>query len=137
MSPSGSAEVRMEAILSRIFAEMPFAGDAGLIASVLEGFAKSDEFLVEDLCVFDGNEFSMFRFSSVRISYREDAMTWTVLSGHEAGARRSAVGGSGIGIGKSNAFFSEAVDIWSLVKLGALAGEISVAEVIGVDKNDV
>lgn len=137
MPPSGAAEVGIEAIFSRVFGEVPLSGDAGLIAFCFESLSDRGEFLVKNSGVLSWNELAVARLSTVGISNGENAMTWAVTSCHEAGSGWSAVCSSGVGLGEVHAFFSETVDIWGLVVSGALAGEVSVAEVIRVNEDDV
>ena len=79
----------------------------------------------------------MFGFAAIRIPYGVDSVAGRILPCHEAGAGGGAVRGSGVGIGESHAFFREAIDVWGLVIDRTLAGKIGVAEVVGVDQNDV
>jgi len=79
----------------------------------------------------------VFGFATIGVPHGVDAMTGRILASHEAGAGGDAVGGSGVGVGEGHPFSGETVDVWGFVISGSLAGEVGVAEVIGIDENDV
>lgn len=137
MPPGGAAEVGVESVLGGIFGEVPFAGDAGSVAFCFERFGDGGEFFVKNGGVLNGNELAIARLATVGISHGVNSMPRTVASGHEAGAGRGTVSRSGVGLGKGHAFLGEAVDVGSLIVSRTLAGEVSVAEVIRVDEDDV
>ena len=60
-----------------------------------------------------------------------------VESRHEGGPRGSAIGGRRISIGEGHPLFRKAVDVGGTVVIRSLAGKIGVAQVIGVEEDDV
>ena len=137
VSPGGAAKVSVEAILGRVFGEMPFARDAGAVAAGLENFAEGGEFRIEDCGVLDRDELAVLRFAAIGVANGEDSMTRGVLSGHQGSAGRSAIGGRGVGLGKTHSFLGEAVEVGGFVVCRSLAGEVGVAEVVGVKEDDI
>jgi len=69
-----------------------------------------------------------------------DACAWLtprVATGEEGEACGGANGGTGVGVGEAGAVFGEAIDVWGEDMGSAVATEISVADIIGEDVEDI
>ena len=135
MSPGGAAKVGVEAVLGRVFGEMPFARDAGAVAAGLESFAEGGEFRIEDCSVLDRDELAVLRFAAIGVADGEDSMTRGVFSGHQGSAGRSAIGGRGVGLGETHSLLGEAVEVRGFVVFRPLAGQVGVSKVISVEED--
>jgi hypothetical protein len=60
-----------------------------------------------------------------------------VFAGEQREAGRRAGGGTRIARAEVDALLRDAVDIWRLHRGRAIAGDVAIAEVIGVDQDDV
>ena len=137
MSPGGAAKVGVEAVLGRVFGEMPFARDAGAVAAGLESFAEGGEFRIKDCGVLNRDELAVLRFAAIGVADSKDSMTRGVVAGHQGSAGRSAIGGRGVGLGETHSFLGEAVEVGGFVVFRPLAGEVGVAKVISVEEDDI
>ena len=100
-------------------AEVPFAGEAGLVADLFEGLGEGDGFDWEAAFGLGGG----------------DAEAAPVAAGHESGAGGGADGGDVV-VGEFDAFGCEFVEVGG-GGVAAVEGYVGPTEVIGDDEDDV
>ena len=66
-----------------------------------------------------------------------DAQANRVLAGHNAGAGRGADRTGGVGLGEAGAGLRQPVDVGRFVELAAVAAEVTPAEIVGQEEDDV
>lgn len=79
----------------------------------------------------------MLCFPAGGVGNGEHAMARGVEPTHERCPGWGAVCRCGVSIGEGHTFLSDPVDVRRLVVAGTLAGEVGVAEVVGVKEDDI
>ena len=111
--------------------EVPFSEVSGGIASGLELASNRGSVRVEKICLFAG------AVSLAGLEVIGDLPAGGKHSREEACSGRGADWGSAVELGEAGAFFGEAIDVWGELGIATEATEITWAEVIGEDEDDV
>jgi len=119
------------------FTEMPFSEDGGGVASGFEALGENRAVEGEFGDIIDGTEGTRAPVEAIDVADGVDARARAVLSGHESGAGRLAIGATGVGGCAAEAFAGHLIDVGRFVIAAAVTGEVGIAEVIGEDEDDV
>ena len=127
-------------------AEVPLAGEEGGVAGVFQGFGDGDLFERQAFQILGGEQFAILlreareRAGLVGLRAAEEvgvARACGILAGLNAGARRRAHRAGGIGAGETHAARGEGVEVRRLVERAAVTAEITLAEIVGEDEDEV
>lgn len=141
-APMMAAFVDLESMmlgLRSISSEMPLAGEEGAVTAFFEGFGHGGGLSRKVVSVFRRED------AVVALPLRAggcpnpigDANAGRVLPAHDGSAGGRANLAGRIAIGKAHPRLGKCIDVGSLVKSGALDGEVFDAKIIGKNKNDV
>lgn len=111
--------------------EVPFSEVSGGITGGLELASDRGSVRVEEICLFAG------AVALAGLEVIGDLPARGKHSCEEACSGRGADWGSAVELGEAGAFFGEAIDVWGEQGIATEATEITWAEVIGEDEDDV
>ena len=125
--------------LRGISSEMPLAGEEGAVAALLEGLGHGGGVSRKVVSVFRREH------AVVALPLRAggcpnpigDANAGRVLPAHDGSAGGRANLAGRVAIGEAHPRLGKSIDVGSLVKGGALDGEVVDAKIIGENENDV
>lgn len=137
MTPGRSTKVDVKTIFGGILAQMPLPCHTSPIAFRLQSLGHRHKFGIENLLILDRNELSVLRLATIRIPHCKDPVSWSIFPGHHAGPRWSTICRARIGVGESHPFLRDSIDIWRLVILRTLAGEVGITQIIGINQDDI
>ena len=136
-APFATGNVDVEALGRRVLAKMPLAHGGTGVPIGAKGLCDGHELFPQFRLVFRGFNLSQVVVATPGITHCVDAVSWGVLSGHQAGPAWGAIGCIGVGAVENCAFRCQLVDVGCLIVLGPHEADIRPSQVIDKEENDV